>query len=148
MALTSMQQLSLDSLTFTGFAVETVSGGQFMTSKSSTDVVDTTGLASSFVDNELLVGRMDASTDDEFVVGVALETVTSGLPVAVATRGIYIMGTQGAITTGGSVSPSSATDAFCNSVIATADGEEEFKIGRALTGASASGKFILVALNV
>ena len=148
MALTSLQQLAEDNIVFTATAVETISGGQFVASASTTDVVNANGFASSLADDEILVKRMDAAADDALVVGIALDTVVSGAVLSVATRGIYIVGAQAAVTTGAAVSPSNVADAFCNAVIDTADTEEEFKIGKALTGASASGTFLVISLNV
>lgn len=140
-------QLALDNVTYTAFATETISGGQFVKSVAGNDVVTSTG-TSSLADGELAVGLMDASTDDQLVVGLALETATSGAPITIATRGMYIVPAQEALTAGVPVSPSSATDAFANSVEGVNDGEEEFQIGRVLTGASASGQYVLLSLNI
>lgn len=140
-------QLALDNITWTGFAAETISGGMFVKSAAGNDVVTSAG-TSSLADGELIVARMDAAADDELVVGFALETVVSGAPITIGTRGMYIVPAQAAVTAGVSVSPSNVADAFCNAVIATADTEEEFKVGKALTGASASGTFLVISLNV
>ena len=148
MASSNLQQLSLNYITFNAVAAETISGGQFVKPLSQNDVVGAGGLASTLVDAELSVQLMDAAADDELVVGLALTTATSGNPITIATRGQYILQAQAAITAGGSVSPSNVIDAFANSVLATADTEEEFKVGKALTGASASGMYLLVNLNV
>lgn len=143
-------QISDDPGSFTANAVEAISAGMFVAAGSDAALNSNTVTTSTanLADGELIVKKMDASTDDGICVGVALETAASGGTITVATEGIYIFGAQGEIGPGSAVSPTSATDAFANSVIATADTEEEFKVGKALTGTSASGNFLVVSLKV
>lgn len=145
----ALLQISDDNSTFTANAVEDISSGMLVSAGSDANLNSNTVTTSTanLADGELIVKKMDASTDDEICIGIALETVSSGGTISVGTEGIYILGTQAEVAPGVSVSPSDATDAFCNSVLPTADGEEEFKIGRALTGSSASGNFIVISLK-
>ena len=146
----SLLQISDDNSTFTANAVEDISAGMLVSAGSDAALNSNTVTTSTanLADGELIVKKMDASTDDELVVGIALETVSSGGTITVATEGIYILGTQGEVAPGVSVAPTTATDAFANSVEAITDTEEEFKIGRALTGSQASGNFIVVSLKI
>ena len=150
MANASLKQFQFDNSSFTANAVEGITAGMLVAAGSDSALNSNTVTTSTadLVDGELIVKKMDNSTDDEIVVGMALETVSSGDTVSVATQGIYILAAQGAIEAGISISPSTATDAFANSVEIITDTEEEFKIGRALTGASASGNFVVASLKI
>ena len=146
----SLLQISDDNSTFTAAAVEDISAGMLVSAGSdsalNSDTVTTS--TANLTDGELIVKKMDHEDDDTICVGIALETVSSGGAISVATEGLYILGTQAEINAGVSVSPSDATDAFANSVTTVTDTEEEFKIGKALTGSSASGNFVVVSLKV
>ena len=150
MANANLLQVQFDNSTFTANAVEAITAGMLVSAGSDASLNSNcvTTSTANLADGELIVKKMDASTDDELCVGIALETAASGGTVSVATQGIYILATQAAIAPGVAVSPSNATDAFANSVIGVQDGEEEFAIGKALTGASASGNFVVVSLKV
>jgi hypothetical protein len=145
--LLGLQQISDVARTFTAYAQDTISGGQLVYAASDNDVVEA-GSVDAYAASDIAVQKMDAAANDEYVVGIALETATSGNPITVATEGIFILAAQDAITAGGGISPSNDADAFCNSVTATADTEEEFKIGKALTGASASGKYLVALVRI
>lgn len=146
----SLLQISDDNSTFTANAIEDITAGMLVAAGSDAALNSNTvtNSTANLADGELIVKIMDAENDDVLCVGIALETVSSGATVSVATEGIYILGTQAEIAPGVSVSPSDATDAFANSVTTVTDTEEEFKIGKALTGSSASGNFVVVSLKV
>jgi len=150
MANATLLQINLDNSTFTGWAVEAITAGMLVSAGSDANLNSNTVTTSTanLADGELIVKKMDASTDDALCVGIALETVASGNSVAIATQGIYILAAQGELNPGVAVSPTNATDAFANSVVGVQDGEEEFQIGKALTGASASGNYVVVSLKV
>ncbi|HEU04800.1 MAG TPA: DUF2190 family protein [Nitrosopumilus sp.] len=133
--------------TINAFAIETISAGMFVKGSANDDSVTSSGVAS-YAGDEIKVAKMDAAADDEFVVGIAMEDALSGEALTVVTEGLYVLPAQDAITAGNSISPSNDDDAFANSVTVTGDGEEEFKIGRALTSASASGTFIIAHLRI
>jgi len=127
---------------------ETISGGQFVKGVSDNDVVEA-GSVAAFAATDIAVAKMDAAADDELVVGMALETATSGNSITVGTEGLFIVAAQDAVAVGKAINPSNDTDAFCNSVTVVGDGEEEFKkIGKALTGASASGKYLVALVRI
>ena len=146
----ALLQISDDSSTFSAAAVEDITAGMLVAAGSDANLNSNTVTTSTanLADGELIVKIMDASTDDALCIGIALETVSSGGTISIATEGLYILGAQGIIAPGVAVSPTSAADAFAASVIATADAEEEFQIGKALTGTSASGNFLVVNLKV
>lgn len=144
---TGLKMNALDNMTFTGWAQETISGGQMVKGAADNDVVADGGF-SDLADGELSVLLVNAAADDELVLGIALVTATSGNPITIATRGQYITNAQDAVTVGVAISASNDDDAFANSVTGITDGEEEFAIGKALTGASASGKQLVIHLNV
>ena len=139
--------VSDDVQTFTAIAQETISGGQFVKGASNNDVVEA-GSVAAFAATDIVVAKMDAATDDELVVGMALETATSGNSITVGTEGLFIVAAQDAVAVGKAISPSNDADAFANSVTIVTDTEEEFKIGRALTGASASGKYLVALVRI
>ncbi len=136
--------------TFTALAKENITAGMFV--KAGSDETFTASVTSagvsSFAGNEIEVMKMDNSADDEFVVGIAQEDATSGNTITVMTKGLFILPAQAAVEAGLSISPSVATDAFANSVDVTIDTEEEFKIGKALTGTAASGQFLIAYVDI
>lgn len=146
----SLLQISDDNSTFTANAVEDISAGMLVAAGSDASLNSNTVTTSTadLADGELIVKIMDASADDELCVGIALETASSGATISIATKGIYILKAQDEIAAGVSVSPSNDTDAFANSVTVVGNGEEEFKIGKALTGVSASGNSLVVSLKI
>jgi len=140
-----------DSLnTFTGYAREAVSAGQLVKAGSDgayTNAVTSAGV-SSYDSGDIQVMLVDASGDGKFVAGIALEDASSGGTVTVATEGLFILPTQEAVTPGNPVMCSEVTDAFANSVSKVNAGDEIDKIGRALSGTSASGTYAIIALRV
>lgn len=146
----SLLQISDDNSTFTANAVEDITAGMLVAAGSdaalNSNAVTTS--TADLADGELIVKIMNAAADDELCVGIALETVSSGGTITVATKGLYILKAQDEIAPGLSVSPSNDADAFANSVTTVTNAEEEFKIGKALTGVSASGNSLVVSLKI
>ena len=145
--LRGLQQISDDVSTFTAIAQSTISGGQFVKGASNEDVVEA-GSVAAFIAEDIVVEKAATSTDDELIVGMALETATSGNSITVGTEGLFIVAAQDAVAVGKAINASNDSDAFCNSVTVVGDGEEEFKIGKALTGASASGKYLVGLIRI
>ena len=143
----ALEMISDDVQSFTAIAQETISGGQFVKGASNNDVVEA-GSVAAFAAEDIVVALADASTDDELCVGIATETAISGNTITVATEGLFIVAAQDTVAPGKSISISNDNDAFCNSVTVVTDQEEEFKIGRALTGASASGKYLIGLIRI
>ncbi|MBW1975927.1 MAG: DUF2190 family protein [Deltaproteobacteria bacterium] len=140
--------ISDDVTSFTAYAQETISGGQFVKAVSDNDVIEA-GSVAAYAASDIAVAKMDAGADNELVVGIALETATSGNSITVGTKGIYILPAGAdAIGVGKALMPGSDTTAFANTVQLVADGNEEFKVGKALTGASASGKYIAALVRI
>jgi len=129
-------------IVFTACADEILSAGWLVKSTSSVDGVISTGLTS-LAKGDIEVGAVDANGDDALCVGIALETVSSGSYLSVATKGLYIMTASGAVTVGLRVSPG---EDDATAVKNTADTEEEFHIGRCLIGC-ADASYCLIALN-
>jgi len=146
----SLLQISDDNSTYTANAVEDISAGMLVAAGSDSALNSNTVTTSvaNLADGDLIVKKMDAAADDELCVGIALETVSSGGMISVGTKGLFILKAQDAIPAGASVSPSNDADAFANSVTIVTNAEEEFKIGKALTGVSASGNSLVVSLKI
>ena len=152
--LRGLQMISDDVQSFTAIAQETISGGQFVKGASNNDVVEA-GSVAAFISDDIVVALMDDGADCETVVGIALETATSGNTITVGTKGMFILaagspagGDVEGIPVGVALMPGSDTTAFANTVQVVEDGSEEFKIGKALTGASASGKYIAALVRI
>lgn len=139
--------ISDDVQSFTAIAQNTISGGQLVKGVSNNDVVEA-GSVAAFIAEDVVVATAATSTDDELIVGVALETATSGNTITVGTEGLFILAAQDTVGVGKAISASNDNDAFCNSVTVVTDAEEEFKIGKALTGASASGKYLVCLIRI
>ena len=130
---------------FIAYADEAITAGDLVKSTSSEDVVDDAG-KSTYSESDIHVSMVDAAGDDELCVGIALEDASAaGDYISVNTEGLYIMRSGEAIATGKAVAPSEADP---QEVDLIDDGEEEFKIGKALTGASAENKYLIVLLRV
>lgn len=130
---------------FIAYADEAIVAGDLVKSTSSNDVVDAAG-KSTYSESDIHVSKVDAAGDDEICIGIALEAASAAADyISVSTEGLYIMRSAGAIGTGKSVSPDESDP---QEVTTVSDGEEEFKIGKALTGASAENKYLVVLLRV
>lgn len=118
----------------TGFAREAVSGGQYVTGSTATDVVSSG--ASSFLSEDL---KFSVAGSGTAVNGLALKTVASGAAFPLAVEGVFIMPCNGAVTAGANVAAEGS-----NAVATSATAGQS--IGRALT-AGASGGFAVVHLQ-
>jgi hypothetical protein len=120
--------------TFTGIARETISGGELVFVSGPANAIGSA--ASSYATADLSVAKTAAATA---VNGIALNTVTSGNLVTVATRGAFIL------KAGGSVNPGVAIQTIGDHVAVEESTTAENIIGRALSVAS-SGNFALCDL--
>ena len=146
--LKGLQMISDDIQSFTAYAQETISGGQFVKGVSDNDVV-AGGSVAAYISSDIAAAKIDTGTDGELVIGIALETATSGNPITIGTEGLYVLAAaNAAIAVGKAIQPGSDTTSFANTVQVVEDGNEEFAIGKALTGASASGKYIIALINI
>lgn len=140
-----LREILIEGITFTAYADEALDSGDLVKSTSSEDVVTVSGV-SSYATSDIHVSMCDAAGDDEICIGISLEDASAaGDYIPVATEGMYIMRSGEAIGTGKAVCPSEADP---QEVMLVNDGEEEFKIGKALTGASAVNKYLIVLLRV
>jgi len=116
------------------YAREVISGGQFVTGSTATDVVSSG--ASSFASSDLKVSLGGSGTD---VTGIALANAASGAVVPVALEGIFILPCNGTIVAGETIEAAGA-DSIATGVVAGT------VIGRSLT-AGASGGFTVAHLR-
>jgi hypothetical protein len=129
---------------FTGKALETISGGQIVKAMSGANVLTST----SNLGNTVEVALADAVGDIGLAVGIAISTVTSGQRVGVACTGVHGLYAAEAITAGWKV--------LANGNVATADSVlrvpvaitsgAECKFGTALSY-GASGQLVVVRLG-
>ena len=119
----------------TGEAMETISGGQLVAVSGTTGVVSSG--TSSYANSDV---KFIVSADAKATVGVAMNTVTSGLPLGVLVNGVVISSCGGAVTAGYLVESIASTDSVKN----LASGSNATSTsGRAYT-AGASGGFALI----
>lgn len=128
--------------TFTGVAMETISGGQFVYVSGADGTAQVGSQAASYQD-----GDLDVCLKDKFDLtnGIALTNAGSDELVTVATRGNYLVKAGGNISGGMLV----ASDEDCvNPLASSAVGSEIYGIvGRAMTNAG-SEDYCLVSLNL
>ena len=140
-----LREILRGGITLTAYADEAIDSGDLVKSTSSEDVVTTAGV-SSYATADIHVSMVNAAGDDEICIGIALEDASAAADyITVSTEGLYIMRAGGAIGTGKAVAP---TEADPQEVVVVADTEEEFKIGKALTGASAADTYLIVLLRI
>jgi len=124
----------------TGYARETISGGCFVYGSTAADVIGSQ--TASFADSDI---KFCNNATGNIVNGVAVNTATSGAPIAVCTRGVIIALADGTVTAGGPVvvtGVNAVRDISTGSLATTM-----YPIGRALTTAGSEG-FCLVHLNL
>jgi len=138
-------QLAIDGGSFTAIADEAVYAGAFLKPGTSNDAVTSLGL-SSYVTSDIKVMLCNAAGDDSLCIGIAAEDASSGDYLTVYTEGLYIVRQKETSMTAGVAVTADETDYF--EIAAVGDGEEEFKIGKILTGASAANKYVIMKLNV
>ena len=126
----------------TGYATETISGGQFLGASGPADVVGSG--VDTFISSDITVHLTVGSGN---FIGIALADATSGNPVAIATRGSFIVSASGAVEVqaGRLVRINNDSDVIDGSGN-TAAGDGEGHIGRAWTTGSDSA-FCIVDIH-
>jgi len=125
---------------FSAVASGAVTAGDLVSSASSDDVMTAISSAG-YVESAVLV-QTATNAHDAIIVGVALNDAASGETLSVATSGLFILESGAGVTAGALVSQETTAQKVED---ATAFGNI---IGRALTGASAAAKYVLVKLNI
>lgn len=126
----------------TGFAKEAISGGQFVGGSTATGVVGSG--RDSFVASDI---EFINSTGGDNFIGVALAAAASGAEISVATRGILLVPTSGAvILSGQKVASSAKSEVLWIGSTTDATVPALTSVGRALTAGS-SGDFVIFELG-
>ena len=119
--------------TFTAVAREDITAGQFVFASGANNVVDSNGV-SSLVSSDVKVATGASGLQFN---GIATSSATSGNYLSVATRGLFIVGAEGAVTAGFPVMTGGAHGVLnCAATDAKA-------IGRALTSAGSEGYCVI-----
>jgi len=126
--------------TFTAVTSGTVAQGDLVSSAASTDVM-TAITSAGYVESTVLVATA-TNAHDLIIVGIALTGSTTGNYISVATSGLFIVESGAAVTTGKFV----AQETTAQKVETSTDALKN--IGKALTGASAAAKYVLIKLNI
>ncbi len=126
-------------VTFPAVASGAVTAGDLVASAASDDVMTAISSAG-YVESSVLVSTATAS-DDLIIVGVALTDAATGETLSVATTGLFIFESGAAVTAGALVGQLTTAQKVEDATLFTN------VIGRALTGASAAAKYVLVRLN-
>lgn len=119
----------------TGYAMEVISGGQFVFSSGADALVDSG--ASSFSGKEITVAL--GASGDQFL-GIALKDAVSGAAVGVATRGAFLVTANADVLCSSKVGCDGVSSVF---TLGSHTITSERTIGRALTG-TASGYYCVV----
>lgn len=125
-----------------------ISGGDLVRWTSGTDCVGSG--AETFAWNDITVAVASGTAGEyvENVCGIALQTVTSGGEVAIAQDGTFILPAGSNGISGGMsvvfVGYKNCVEKISTGSVALA----EIPIGRAMTAASAEGKFAIIKLNI
>lgn len=128
--------------TVTAYAMDQISGGEFVFASGADNVVNVSG-ASSFASTDITVAA-DASGAQ--VVGVAIDTVASGAKLAIQTRGLVVCPANGTVTASYPVWVDGA-NAVANAGSVAGNVGQLRLVGRAWTSA-ASGGYCIVSLNL
>ena len=139
----------------TGYTVENISAGWFVRTSQGTsaeaDVVTSMGISSLDKGDIKIQSIETTAAIMSSTIGIALEDIPSGSYGTFATEGIFIVKTGEAIEGGAPITAleSAANASSKNVVMFCTPGEimSGAQIGRALTSASAAGKFIVAKLN-
>jgi len=125
---------------------EAITAGQFVYTTSGNDVVTSTG---GFDTTDLKVKKADAATDFDKVIGIALEDAADGDTLSVLIpKPLVIVKAGEAIPAGSKLQKAKDTDPETVAVLDTAViADVQHCIGQAITGASASGKYLVAALG-
>jgi len=143
----ALMQINVDPDAITAYANESIDAGAFVKIVSDNDAVTSAGV-SSYAADDIKVGVCDGATDYQTVIGIAAEDASSGEYLTVYTRGLFIVRAGEAITAGNAVQKAETTDAYEVENLDLATGEAQYKVGRALTGASDADKYLIILLNV
>ena len=128
--------------TFTGTAMEVISGGQFVYVSGADGTAQVGSQAASFTDGDLDIALVDTF---ERCNGIALTNAASGALTTIATRGNYLIKAGGNVSGGMLVS---ADEDCVNPIASSAVGSELYgAVGRSLTNAGSEG-YCLVSLNL
>jgi len=148
MAYDRLVLLDTEAKAFTAKAAGTISGGDLVMWFSGTDAVGSAVTTYAAGDIAVVVASGTAATAHETVIGVAQQTVTSGLFVNVLQQGIVVLPAGSNGVSGGApvsfVGYANCVERMPTGSLAVA----ATPIGRALTTASAAGTFAVVRLNV
>lgn len=136
----SSQMINMPGTTFHAVASATVTAGDLVYSTSGDDKMTAISQAG-YVPGEVKVAPADASSD-LLNVGVALTDAASGETLSVATSGVFIFESGAAVTAGALVGSLTTAQKVEDATLFTN------VIGKALTGASATDKYVLVKLNL
>ena len=126
--------------TFHAVASGAVSAGDLVASAASDDVM-TAITSAGYIETTVLVSKSTAS-DDLINVGIALTDAATGETLSVATSGLFILEAGAAVTAGAKVGSETTAQKLEDATLFTK------VLGTALTGASTSGKFVLIKLNI
>jgi len=133
------QMINFPGNSFHAVSSSAISAGDIVNSESSDDVMTAVSQAG-YAEGTVLVDTA-TNADDLIIVGVALTDAAASSTLSVARTGLFIMTSGAAVTAGALVGQETTAQKVED---ATAFGKV---IGRALTGASAADKYVLVALN-
>jgi len=135
-----------------------ITAGDLCFSAANTDVIGGTAAAArnSYAAGDVKVMSVEASvTGYKTPIGVALEDIPVNGYGAVAMEGVFITQAQAAIAAGDAVRGTAAADnelvalALATTTVAAATVNNQlYKVGRALTGASTDGKFLIWKLSL
>jgi predicted RecA/RadA family phage recombinase len=136
----STYMTNMPGTTYHAVASGAVTAGDLVASAASDDVM-TAITSAGYVESTVLVATA-TNSDDAIIVGVALTDAATGETLSVATSGLFIFESGAAVTAGAVVAQETTAQKLED---ATAFAKV---IGKALTGASASAKYVLVKLNI
>ena len=150
----ALSQISDTIQTFTAYANENISAGMFVKAgslSSHTNGVTSAGV-SSYAATDIIAMKCDASGDGLLAIGIAMETATSGNNLQVGTEGLFVLPSDAAVLAGTALRLTHNADAFANSVgpytTPAADDGYGLGVGRALTGTSASGNYLIATIRI
>ena len=132
--------VSMPATTFSAIASGAISAGDLVASASSDDVM--TAISDAGYSEDDVKVKTATNSDDAIIVGVAITDAANGERVSVATSGLFIFKSGAAVTAGAEVSQETTAQKVEDSTNAL------YSIGRALTGASAADKYVLIKLNL
>lgn len=126
----------------TGYARETISGGYLVGASGAAGVVSSG--ADSFVTSDIGVIHCIGSDGTDNFIGIALHNAGSGEPIAVATRGSFILQASGAVIEAGRKVSAAKNDCVVDLAIGISGGM--WSMGRAWTCGS-ENEFIIVDIH-